>query len=382
MKMPREPMISHTINSRLNSGWRRFVRRCDIGAPMLMLVLLAGCNDPSPPPQPLAKVKVTTAAMTDFSPTVTLTGSIMAQVQNDLSFRLSGKLTERNVDVGDRVTADQILAQLDPQQQDANLKSATAGAQSAEAQLKQVTANFERQKALLANGFTTRANYDQAEEALRTAQARLDTANAQLSSARDQLTYTVLKAGVPGVITARYAEAGQVVEQAKAIFTIAKDGARDAVFDVHESIFLQVSGDGGVDITLVSDPKVTAKGTAREVSPAVDSSTGTVKVKVGLAQTPPAMTLGAVVVGSAQLKRRKAIVLPWSTLFEREGKSAVWTVEPSDRTVSLKSIVVDQYATDRIVLLSGIEPGEIVVTAGSQSLRPGQKIAIAGEPGK
>src|SRR5712675_1385975 len=105
------------------------------------------------------------------------------------------KLIERNVDVGDHVTADQNLARLDPQEQEANLESAKAGAQSAEAQLKQATANFERQKALLASGFTTRSIYDQAEAALRTAQAQLDSANAQLSSASDQLTYTILKAG-------------------------------------------------------------------------------------------------------------------------------------------------------------------------------------------
>jgi RND family efflux transporter MFP subunit len=366
---------------RCDSSERRNVRRRGIGPAMLALVLLPGCNDPSPT-QPLAKVKVTTAAVTEFSPTVTLTGSIMAQVQNDLSFRLSGKLVERNVDVGDHVTAEQILARLDPQEQEASVESAKAGAQSAEAQLRQVTANFERQNALLAKGFTTRANYDQAEETLRTAQAQLDSANAQLSSARDQLAYTVLKAGVAGVITARYVEAGQVVEQAKAIFTVAKDGPRDAVFDVYESIFAQVSGDGGADIALVSDLKVTARGTVREVSPAVDPNTGTVRVKVGLAQTPPALTLGSVVIGSTHLKRRNVIMLPWSALFGREAKPAVWTVEPGNRTVSLKPIVVDQYATDRIILLGGIEPGEIVVTAGTQSLRPGQKIAIAGEPAR
>jgi multidrug efflux pump subunit AcrA (membrane-fusion protein) len=94
------------------------------------------------------------------------------------------------------------------------------------------------------------------------------------------------------------------------------------------------------------------------------------------------MTLGAVVVGSAHLKRRQVIMLPWSALFEQEGKPAVWTVEPDNRTVSLKPIVVDQYATDQIVLLGGIEPGEIVVTAGSQLLRPGQKIGVAGERAK
>jgi len=75
---------------------------------------------------------------------------------------------------------------------------------------------------------------------MRSAQAQLDSASAQLALAQDQLAYTVLKADVPGVITARYAEIGQVVAQASTIFTLARDGDRDAVFDVHETIFAQV----------------------------------------------------------------------------------------------------------------------------------------------
>ena len=202
------------------------------GVGILSLGLLAGCNDGAPEPQaPLARIDATTAEFVDFAPRATLTGTIMAQVQNDLSFRLSGKIIERNVDVGDHVTADQVLARLDPQTQQADVESAKAGVQSAEAQLKQATATFQRQKTLLDSGFTTRARpIDQAEQSFRTAQASLDSANAQLTSAQDQLNYTILKAGESGMITARYAETGQVVEQARAIFTIAKDGPRDAVF--------------------------------------------------------------------------------------------------------------------------------------------------------
>jgi multidrug resistance efflux pump len=91
----------------------------------------------------------------DFAPRVTLTGTIQAQVQNDLSFRLSGRIIQRNVDIGDHVTADQVLARLDPRTQEADVESAKAGVQSAEAQLKQATATYQRQKALIDAGFTT-----------------------------------------------------------------------------------------------------------------------------------------------------------------------------------------------------------------------------------
>ena len=133
--------------------------------------------------------------MVDFAPRVTLTGTIQAQVQNDLSFRLSGRIVERSVDIGDHVTADQVLARLDPRTQEADVESAKAGVQSAEAQLRQATATYQRQKALIDAGFTTRTSFEQAEQSLRTAQASLDSANNQVKSAENRLSYTILRAG-------------------------------------------------------------------------------------------------------------------------------------------------------------------------------------------
>jgi membrane fusion protein, multidrug efflux system len=351
-------------------------------AAQLCMAFLAGCNDDTGSPAPLARIDAVTAKVVDFAPRVSLTGTIQAQVQNDLSFRLSGRIVERNADVGDHVTADQVLARLDPRPQEADVESAKAGVQSAEAQLKQATATYQRQKALIDSGFTTRTSFDQAEQSLRTAQASLDSANNQLTSAQNQLSYTILRAGESGVITARFAETGQVVQQAKAIFTIAKDGPRDAVFEVYEAIFALVPDDAKAEITLVSDPKVTAEGTVREVAPAVDTNTGTVRVKVGIPQTPPAMTLGAVVTGSGNLKSSKAVILPWGALFEIDGKPAVWIVDSRTNTVSLRPIVVDAYLKDRIIVASGLNSGDVVVTAGVQYLRPQQKVALANEPAR
>jgi membrane fusion protein, multidrug efflux system len=348
---------------------------------LVLLMLLAGCTDPAPQgPPPLTRIKVIAAQFSDFAPKVTLTGTISAQVQSDLAFRVSGKMIERTVDVGDHVTADQVLARLDPQAQQANLESAKAAVQSAEAQLKQAAATFDRQKTLLANGFTTRRDHDSAEEAMRSAQALLDTAQAQLTSAQDQIAYTELKAGASGIITARYAEAGQVVEQARAIFTIAEDGSRDAVFDVYEAIFAEAERDRPVEITLVSDPRVTTTAKVREVSPAVDSSNGTVRVKTGLVATPPAMTLGAIVTGTGQLNQRQVIKLPSSVLFELDGKPAVWVVDPARHQVALKPIVVERYVIGAVIVTSGIAPGDLVATSGIQLLRPGQQVAIAEGP--
>ena len=145
------------------------------------------------------------------------------------------------------------------------LNSAQATVQAAEAQLRQASSALERQKALLERGYTTRREYDAAEEAFRTSQSSLDSANAQLATARDQLSYTVLRAGTPGIITARNAEAGQVVQAAQAVFSLAQDGARDAVFYLHESAFSHDLARPEVEIALVADPSriVSIAGTPR-----------------------------------------------------------------------------------------------------------------------
>ena len=105
----------------------------------------------------------------DRQASATLTGEIQARFRADLSFRVSGRVLARYVDVGARVQAGEVLALLDPAEQQADVDAASAAVLAAESQLRVGRATFERQKALIASGFTTRTVYDQAQEGLRTA---------------------------------------------------------------------------------------------------------------------------------------------------------------------------------------------------------------------
>jgi membrane fusion protein, multidrug efflux system len=344
---------------------------------MTALSLTACQQEESRPPSLPTMVQVETVSLADYAPTVRLTGEIRAKVESDLSFRVAGRISERLVDVGDHVAADQILATLDPQQQQATVTAAEAAVQAAQAVLREATSTYERQKALLVQGFTTKRDYDQAQEAYRTAQAALDTANAQLGTARDHLSDTVLRAGVAGVITARKAETGQVVQSAQTVYSIAQDGPRDAVFQVYESIFTHEPAEPSVALTLLSDPTVRANGSVRQISPTVDPVSGTVRVKVGIENPPAAMTLGAAVVGEGHFQPRKVVTVPYSALSSEKGHPAVWTVDPHTRAVSLKPIAIEGYETGRVIVRQGLEPGEAVVTGGAQFLRPRQVVAFA-----
>ncbi|MGU3463343.1 efflux RND transporter periplasmic adaptor subunit [Methylobacterium sp. C33D] len=349
---------------------------------LLMLTALAsiGCAraEPEAALDPaLARVRVVQARRTPLALDVVVTGDIQAQAQVNVSFRTNGKVAERRVEVGDHVSANQVLAVLEPLTQQANLDNAKAALASAEALLTQAKMSYERQKQLLAGGFTTRSTYDNAEQELRTTQAAVDSAKAALGTAQEQFSYTELRAGVSGVVTSRSFEVGQVVQSGQTVLVVAQDGPRDAVFNVYESLLAQPPAGDTIAVALQSDPSVTAVGTVREISPTVDAASGTVRVKIGLKATPAAMGLGAVVIGRGRFAPHESVVLPWSALYRYDGRPSVWIYDPQRRTVSVRAVEIDRFGPDIIALKRGVEPGERVVVAGIQFLRPGQTVAAA-----
>ena len=126
---------------------------------------------------------------------------------------------------------------------------------------------------------------------------------------------------------------------------LAQDGPRDAVFNVYEALTAHPPGDKTIQVTLQSDPTVAAKGHVREISPTVDAASGTVRVKVGLERTPPAMSLGAVVIGRGRFASREAVVLPWSALYRFDDRPAVWIYEAKTGTVAVRTIEIDRTAS-------------------------------------
>ncbi len=344
------------------------------------MVLLTGCGQEKPAAPDLPRVYVQTVRTADFAASVALTGDIQARVQTRLSFRVNGKIIQRNVDVGDRVTANQVLARLDPKDLQINVDSALASVAAEQARVTQARAAFGRQEKLLPKGYTSRSEYDSAQAALRGSESALKAAQAQLANAREQLSYTALVADTPGVITARQAEVGQVVQATVPIFDLARDGERDAVFNVYESLFVQPPTDQPVQVTLLDNPAIKVSGKVREVTPAVSAQTGTLQVKVALDPLPEGMDLGSVVSVALSAPANTSVELPWSALTkdlgEHLGKPAVWVVDEQGK-VNLRKVQVARYLTSRVIIGDGLKSGEKVVVAGGQLLHPDMQVEIA-----
>ncbi len=343
------------------------------------LMALAACHGEPEGEAPQARpVRTVTVEKREAGAPLVLTGRVESADTAALGFRISGRMIERPVSVGDRVKAGQLVARLEPQNEMNALRSAQAGLAAAQARLTEARNRFERQEILLEQGWTTRAQYDQAEKARQTAIAQVDAAEAQLKSAHDLVGFTELEADAPGVVTAVGAEPGEVVQTGQMIVRLARQDGRDAVFDVPAQALRSVPGDTVINVHLTDDPAVKTSGRVREVAPQADPVTRTFQVKVGLDDPPETMRLGATVTGTAQIEAQPIIEIPATALTKANRQPAVWIIDPSSLTVSLRNIDVARFNPATVTVSRGLDTGEIIVTAGVQALHPGQKVRVLG----
>ena len=341
------------------------------------LTLLSACrsSDESPAAE-VRPVRVTTIETRAIGDTVVLTGTVQAQTEINQSFRIDGRLLERPVDVGDTVRPGQLLARLDPQNEESALLAVRAQLVAAQAQLVEARNNHARMRDLVAENAVSRALFDQAVALLQTAESQVEAVQANLSLAQNRLSYTRLFADVTGVVTARGPEPGEVVSAGRMVVQVAREGARDAVFDVPAQIMDSATRNADITVALINDANVTAAGKVREVSPRADPVTGTFAVRVRLIDTPPLMRLGSTVTGRVKLASAPGIEVPAEALVRADGGTAVWVVDPAASTVSMRSITVQSSNAAMVRVASGLNAGDVVVTAGVQALRPGQKVRL------
>lgn len=346
-------------------------------AAALLIAVLAGCGKAPPPEEPVRAVKVMTVGTSAFGAEPEFSAEIKARVESRLGFRVAGKITRRQVELGQHVKAGQVLAQLDPQ--DYRLAADAARAQAAAALTNRdlALADLKRYRELKAQNFISGAELERRETTWKAAQAQLEQAQAQLASQGNQASYTTLVADVSGVVTAIEAEPGQVVSAGTPVVRIAQDGGRDAVFSVPEDRAALVKPGSPVAVRNWSDNRE-IEGQVREVAASADPVTRTYAVKVALdpARSP---ALGATV--SARPKAlahsgTAVIKLPTSALRQDGLASAVWVLDPASMTVRSQPVQLATADGNEAVVAGGLALGMQVVVAGVHVLQPNQKVTL------
>ncbi len=326
--------------------------------------------------QEVRPVRTVTVDRREAGMAVVLTGRIEAEDEASLAFRLSGRMIERLVGLGATVEPGQVIGRLEPLNEQNALRAAQANLRAAEGQLVEARADFRRQQTLAERGFAAQAVYDRARQALQTAESAVESMQALVKNAEDQVSFTELRADAEGVVTAVGAEPGEVVQAGQMIVRLARQGGRDAVFDVPAQVLRGTPSDPEIRVTLADDPSVGATGRVREVSPTADPVTRTFEVKVGLSRPPAEMRLGATVTGRMEIDVGEVVEIPATAMTQSGTEPAVWVVDPESSTVVMRTIGVERFGPSTVVVEYGLEPGDIVVTAGVHALHPGQKVRM------
>jgi multidrug efflux system membrane fusion protein len=344
---------------------------------LAVLATLGACSRPAAAPEPIRAVKVVTVGASSVQSGHEFSGEVRARVESRLGFRVGGKITQRQAELGQQVKAGTVLAQLDPQ--DYRLAADAARAQVAAAQTNRdlAAADFKRFVALREQNFISGAELERRETALKAAQAQLEQAQAQLASQGNQARYTNLVADVSGVVTAIEAEPGQVVTAGMPVVRIAQDGPRDVVFSVPEDKVAAVRP--GSDVTVkVWAAAASVQGKVREVAASADPVTRTYAVKVALdpAAKPPLGATVTVLPQALNVAGVQAIKLPTSALRKEGAGTAVWVLDKATMTVKLQPVVIATADGNEAVIGAGLQPGMQVVSAGVHVLAPGQKVTV------
>jgi multidrug efflux system membrane fusion protein len=342
--------------------------------------ILAACGQaepPAPAPRPvIAQVVGTKGA--DIANIYS--GEVRARYENDLAFRVGGKAVARYVDVGAQVERGKVLARLDPQDAQLGVEAARAQLAAAEADHALAATELERYRDLYGRKFVSQAVLDAHETTFNTTQARLEQARAQVATARNQSSYTALIAEADGVITAVNLEPGQVVAAGQPVMRFARPEEKEVAISVPESRLAELRDASDIRISVWAAPDQFYRGRIREIAPTADPVTRTFAARIAVLDANGSVRLGMtanVTLGNGA--PAEVISVPLTALTEADGGPAVWVFDPQTSKVNLRPVMVSAYREDGVVVRNGLNPNEIVVTAGVHKLLPGETVRVVSE---
>ena len=347
-----------------------------------VLIPLSACSRHEAAPEPVRAVRTLTLGADSAGGTHEYAAEVRARVESRLGFRVAGKLLSRSAEVGQRVQAGQVLAQIDTADLKLAQDAAAAGARAAQTNYELAAAEFKRYKELREQGFIGALDLERREATLKAQKAVLDQAQAQARAQANQASYGALLAPAAGVVVGVDAEVGAVLAAGAAVVRVAQDGPRDAVFAVPEDqlpAMRALLGKAGALKVIPWGATAALPASVREIGAAADPSTRTFLVKADIGSA--ALQLGQTASVVIDLPQQAGISkLPLSAVTQQQGQTAVWLVDRASMTVKVQPINVAGADGNSVVVAGGLSPGMIVVTAGVHALSPGQKVAFYEAP--
>ncbi len=345
-------------------------------AASLVLGVIA-CSKPVERVEIIRPVRTMTVAPASSQAVVALSGDVQPRYESRLGFRVGGKLIARKVEVGTVVKRGQLLMQLDPQDLQLAQSQARAAVAAAESSLALAKADLDRYRELRQKQFVSQAMLDTREATYKSALAGHEQATAALKLQSNQSSYNSLHADADGVITVIEAEVGQVVGAGVPVIRLARAGDKEVRVSIPEDQVEALRQVREITVRLWANPQAAMQGTLRELSPVADPASRTYTAKISLPRPGPDVRLGMTATVEFAAQGPVAIRLPLSALVNQQGGTAVWVVEGGK--VALVNVQVAGTSGNELLVTGGLNPGQVVVTAGVNQLQAGQKVSLLGQ---
>ena len=331
-------------------------------------IAAAGCGTTAEKEMPPPLVRTVTVGDASSTGDTGYAGTVRGRYETKLAFQVGGQILSRNVNVGTRVRAGDVLMVIDARDVQQKANAADAGVASARAQMQLARTNLARYEELYAAQAISAAALDQYRAQADAAEAAYRQAAAQSTEASNALGYTHLVAGADGVISNITVEEGQVVAAGQTVMTLTQEGAREIA--VPESRLSDVSVGMPAAVTLWADD-IAYTGTVREIAPVADAATGTYAARIALRDAPAELPLGMTAHVRLSSAEAAGAVLPLSALYQTGDTTGVYIIE--DGAVHLQPVAVTAFR-DNDVVVTGLPADAVVVTAGVHRLHEGEKV--------
>ncbi|MGO8095871.1 efflux RND transporter periplasmic adaptor subunit [Rhizobium leguminosarum] len=326
--------------------------------------------------QVIRPVKVVEIAKAGDTRKLDYSGSVKARTEMNLGFRVAGKITERLVDIGDKVKPGDVLARMDSTDYQLAVKTAEANLAAAEKGVETADLVNKRNQQLFDKNVSPKSQLEQASLSYDQAVSSRDAAVSALDQAKNQVSYAELKADHNGIVTTINADVGQVVASGTPVVAVAVDGEKEVQIAVPENDIAEFKPGKTVKASFWADDRLVLDGKVREVSGSADQQSRTFAVRVSLPNDPQVL-LGMTATIEADVSNGNSYVsIPLSALAEKDGKQMVWTVDRDTATVHGRDIEVADFTGDGVHVTEGLDTGDLVVSAGTQFMSENLKVKV------
>jgi RND family efflux transporter MFP subunit len=340
-----------------------------------------GQSPAAPPAMPPTPVVLSTAKAVPIDDATEYVATLRSLHSTTIQPQVEGQITQIFVKSGDRVRQGASLVQIDPRRQQAAVSS-----QEAERAARAAAVNFARQQAqrareLLAAGAISRQEEEQAETALRTAEANLEALSAQVQQQQVQLRYFTVSAPTAGVVGDVPVRVGMQVTPQSLLTTIDQNETLEAYVSVPTERASSLRPGLPLQILASDSSETLARTKVSFVSPHVDDQTQSILVKGIVANPSGQLRASQYVRARLVWATRDGIVVPVTAVLRVSGQFFAFVAEDAggklvakQRAIKVGSIVGDNYP-----VVGGLKPGDRIVVSGTQKLADGVPIQAAPE---